>query len=288
MKLQNDIAYYQERADKSFYNEVILDIEADLLSANLCLERAKTSGNDYLYNRAGYAAQQATEKLLKCYLRDIYGENETDRNFQSHEITVLARRLERDYGHSVLPFIKKNAREITELESESRYNHHSVKEKRELIETVMQTCERMLTHVKRLYHFLEDRGYDPTTLTAGELNLLSGEEQVSQAKYKLNAFVSRSLDSYRFLNYSDLSRVCFDTLPFVNTNTYEEEEVLFSMNFTTSPWQLEAIYEDEVLDHVPVTYALISSPMFSETYRLFKGAATEKALTKAYEEEYER
>ena len=117
------------------------EIRGDIKVARFLLSPVGNPSNDeYMYNLAAYHAQQAVEKALKAYLRDVYGEDESKRTFKIHEMPELRRRLEDEYHHEVHPVIARNADLITSWEASSRYGHSLVR-MRDKIETIIDAAE---------------------------------------------------------------------------------------------------------------------------------------------------
>ncbi len=54
-----------------------------------------------MYNIAAYHAQQAVEKALKFYLREIFGEDENDHALKVHDIATLAGWLQLEYNADI-------------------------------------------------------------------------------------------------------------------------------------------------------------------------------------------
>ena len=123
------------------------EINADLVLAKYSISAEGNPANDEaILNEAAYHTQQAVEKILKFYLRDVYGEDETEKSFRIHNIATLETRLI-DHGHTIPQELIDNADEITAWEAESRYGHSLVTTK-EKICTVIQVAEKLLEEVK--------------------------------------------------------------------------------------------------------------------------------------------
>ena len=126
------------------------EIEADIRLARYSMSPEGNPTNDEaMYNQAAYHAQQAIEKGLKFYLRDVYGEDEKDRKFRIHDIDTLCARLKDRYHHLVDEEIVARADEITDWEANSRYRHSLVSARAD-IETVLAAGERILADIKRI------------------------------------------------------------------------------------------------------------------------------------------
>jgi HEPN domain-containing protein len=112
------------------------EIKADIQIARYALSSSGNPTNDEaLYNVAAYHTQQAIEKCLKFYLRDVYGENEDSRRFKTHDIMSLSHWLEDEHSHAVSMKIKKIANDLTDWESNSRYGHSLVATRNEIEES---------------------------------------------------------------------------------------------------------------------------------------------------------
>lgn len=123
------------------------EINADLVLAKYSISPEGNPTNDEaIINEAAYHTQQAIEKYLKFYLRDVYGEDETQKRFQTHNIATLATRLA-DYGHKVPKEIINNADELTEWEANSRYGHSIVTTKIKIAE-MLDLADKLLEDVK--------------------------------------------------------------------------------------------------------------------------------------------
>ena len=132
------------------------EINADIIMARYSISSLGNPSNDEaLYNIGAYHAQQAIEKCLKFYLRDVYGEDENNRRFRIHDIDTLCSRLKDRYNHSVNPEIIQMANDITDWEANSRYHHSLVTAKNE-IEKVLDIAETMLKDIRVIEYKLNN------------------------------------------------------------------------------------------------------------------------------------
>ena len=123
------------------------EIYADMVLAKYGISPEGNPTNDEaIISEAAYHTQQAVEKYLKFYLRDVYGEDETQKRFRIHNISTLATRLA-DHGHQVSQEIIDNADELSEWEANSRYGH-SVVTTREKISEMLDLLDTLLEEVK--------------------------------------------------------------------------------------------------------------------------------------------
>ena len=64
-------------------------ITADIATVKYLLSvEGNPNNNEAMYNIASYHAQQAVEKALKFYLREIFGEDENDRAYNKKRTPV--------------------------------------------------------------------------------------------------------------------------------------------------------------------------------------------------------
>ena len=125
------------------------EIASDLQLAKYSLSPEGNPTNDEaMINAAAYHTQQATEKLLKFYLRDVYGEDENKKSFWTHNIATLIERLE-EHGMEIDDTIKDYSEDLTNWEAGSRYGHSLVADKLE-IQEVIEKIEGMLGNVKAI------------------------------------------------------------------------------------------------------------------------------------------
>lgn len=103
----------------------------------------------YDYDAAGYHIQQAIEKSLKYYLSNVYGENENENRFRTHNIgTLLARCYEHGMTSDDFPEgLSSLADEITLWESGSRYGEETVSDVDDL-KTALSYAKELYENVK--------------------------------------------------------------------------------------------------------------------------------------------
>ncbi len=104
--------------------------------------------------------QQAVEKILKFYLRDVCGEDETKRQFKSHDIAYLISKLKNfNVDFNIPQIVIDMSDTLTDWEAETRYGHSLVATRKE-IETVLPVVEEMLNDVIKIEVELETKGQD--------------------------------------------------------------------------------------------------------------------------------
>ena len=114
------------------------EIAVDVRLAKYSISAEGNPANDEaMINAGAYHAQQAVEKCLKFYLRDVFGEDETDRRFRIHDISTLCTRLKDRYDFSVDNGLFEMADDITEWEANSRYNHSLVTERTKIEKAIL-------------------------------------------------------------------------------------------------------------------------------------------------------
>ena len=126
------------------------EITADIAAVKYFLSAEGNPNNDEaMYNIAAYHAQQAIEKALKFYLREIFGEDENDRALKVHDIATLAGWLQLEYNADIPSEIIDRAEEITDWEANSRYGH-SLVTTRESILSLVPLMEAVRDNVREI------------------------------------------------------------------------------------------------------------------------------------------
>ena len=131
----------------NYDNQPPKEICADIRLAKYSISAEGNPTNDEaLINAGAYHAQQAIEKCLKFYLRDVFGEDEADRKFRIHDISTLCTRLKDRYDFLVDNDLVEMADDLTEWEANSRYNHSLVTERSRIVKAV-SLAENMLEDI---------------------------------------------------------------------------------------------------------------------------------------------
>lgn len=123
-------------------------IRADITTARNNLSHEGNPTNDeYLYDVAAYHAQQAVEKTLKYFLHNVYGVDDTSKQFKTHNISTLLIMINSHDAN----FISNHQKladlsdEITSWEASTRYGENLVATKNTIIE-VLDYCESIISN----------------------------------------------------------------------------------------------------------------------------------------------
>lgn len=104
-------------------------INADIKMAEYGISPAINVTNDeYLYDLAAYHIQQAVEKELKYILHDIYGEDDTERRFKTHNISsllIMINEYDQDFINNHKDIVDISD-QLTSWEASSRYGENIV------------------------------------------------------------------------------------------------------------------------------------------------------------------
>lgn len=130
-----------------------VEVDFDIAERYITPEVNPTN-DEYFYDAAAYHAQQAIEKILKYVLHDIYGEDDTDRRFKTHNIATLILKAER-HGFQVDDELVNMSDKITDWEANARYGS-SIISTREDIKTAINLGYNLLEQVKELEQILDN------------------------------------------------------------------------------------------------------------------------------------
>lgn len=125
-------------------------IEADITTArNNISENGNPTNDEYLYDISAYHTQQAVEKCLKYLLHDVYGEDDTTRQFKTHNISTLLLKLnqyDKDFLSNHQELVEWSD-EITSWEASTRYGTDLVATKNKINE-VLNYTDTLIEEIK--------------------------------------------------------------------------------------------------------------------------------------------
>lgn len=122
----------------------------DIYTAKLLLSPVGNPNNDEgKFDIAAYHTQQAAEKGLKFLLHDLYGEDDEDKRFRTHDISFLIRLAESKGSYIIPDELKIISVDLTMWEAQSRYSDSSIAKKNE-IQDASEICERFLTSLESI------------------------------------------------------------------------------------------------------------------------------------------
>ena len=136
-------------------NRIWSDIET---AKHLMSPFGNPTNDEYLYDVAAYHTQQAIEKSIKYFLHDVYGEDDTTREFKTHNLNMLLNRLQ-DYEpdfNADHPKLIEMAYDITLWEANSRYGD-DISAVRSDIEAGIQIAEELYGEVMEKARENDDR-----------------------------------------------------------------------------------------------------------------------------------
>ena len=127
-------------------------IKADIITAkNNISPNINTDNDEYLYDIAAYHTQQAIEKEIKYLLHNFYGEDDTTKNFRTHNISTLLLMLN-NYDPNFITSHKKLvdiSDELTSWEASTRYGEDLVSTRKNINEAII-LAENLLTEILTL------------------------------------------------------------------------------------------------------------------------------------------
>ena len=114
----------------------------DLEAARIFLTPIGNPNNDEgLYDIAAYHVQQSIEKALKHILHDLCKMDDDSKEFKTHNIVALIRKVENTSDFDPSDNIRSKAVKVTTWEAKSRYNAGSVATRNEIADGIRATEE---------------------------------------------------------------------------------------------------------------------------------------------------